>query len=91
MDAKTITELDPMYSQPKQMPDGSWCCIGRFLYTYAIMCGIHECGYAKRYCFESELQARLALIEWNGVGDPPRNWIKEKPGNRLNPNWCRAA
>ena len=33
----------------------------------------------------------IAFATWDGVGDPPGDWIKQKPEDRLNPRWLAAA
>ena len=47
-----------------------------------------ELGYRTRFCYPTRAQAQEALVAWDGQGDPPGAWIKEKgPGvERSNPN-----
>lgn len=56
------------------------------LLTTAILVNIdNEGNYERRYCYERREDAVLAFLEWDGEGDPPGPWIKEKPSERLGP------
>jgi len=61
------------------------------IFTTALVCNIDWTGYSRRYCFETGDEASESLKEWDGVGDPPGMWIKEKPSNRMNPAWIDRA
>ena len=39
-----------------------------------------------RFCYETTAEALAAFMEWDGNGDPPGNWIVQKPEQRYNPN-----
>lgn len=41
--------------------------------------------YSARYCYASSREALAALREWDGLGDPPGPWIKEKKSERYGP------
>lgn len=73
------------YKHVLKMPDGSLCGIGEQIYTTGLFCGLTQYGYSKRYCYELTGDAVDALLSWDGRGDPPGPWIKEKPGDRLGP------
>jgi hypothetical protein len=77
------------YRHLKEFPDGKIAGIGRQLFTTGLFVGLEEFSYQKRYCYENEAQAVVALAIWDGQGDPPGPWIKEKPSDRLNPKWSR--
>lgn len=76
---------DNGYTHIKVMQDDTLCAIQRQLYTVAIVVGIDREGYRRRYCYEREYDAREALVQWDGNGDPSGPWIKEKPSDRLGP------
>lgn len=44
-------------------------------------------GWERRFCYETQVEAIVAGISWDGTGEPEGNWVKEKsPGvDRLNP------
>ena len=66
--------------------------LSKKLFTTGIVYGLDEHGYQGRYCYENAGEAALALAVWNGVGDPPGNWIVnkgERGGDRQNPNRVR--
>jgi hypothetical protein len=67
---------------------GEWCGVQKYMFTYGLTIGIDEFGYFCRYCYESPGEAILALLTWDGEGDPPGNWIKKKGhGEYLNPDY----
>lgn len=64
------------------------CAIFKFMFTVGVVCGIDSTGYRGRWCYGSEVEAVYAITQWDGVGDPPGNWIKDKGegGERSNEN-----
>jgi hypothetical protein len=48
------------------------------MYTTGIVCGIDDTGYEGRWCYASIIAAAVAFDQWDGVGDPPLDWIKYK-------------
>lgn len=88
-DKETILNLG--YSYARQLPDGTWLAVQRMLFTAGLFVDLSETGYRTRFCYEREIDALAALMTWDGRGDPPGPWIKEKPSNRLNPAWLDQA
>ncbi len=80
-----LTQLAEDYQNLKVMPNGIACGIGKMVFTTALYVGLNHCGYERRYCYEEWTAAVAALEAWDGTGDPPGPWIKEKPGDRLGP------
>lgn len=39
------------------------CAIRRFKFTTAMVAGLDEAGYERRYCYEQKEDARVALVE----------------------------
>lgn len=66
------------YFTPRLMPTGEWAAIGRYLFTYGLVVGIDERSYRTRFCYRLRQDAEMALEDWDGTGDPPGKWIKEK-------------
>lgn len=66
------------YACPRQLPTGEWAALHRFLFTTGLVVGITPDAYRTRYCYQSIGAALQALMDWNGEGDPPGDWIKEK-------------
>lgn len=68
------------------VPDRGLCGVQPFLVTSGLVVGMTfdglTYGYTHRYCYESPLEATRALREWDGKGDPPGEWIKEKVSGR---------
>lgn len=72
------------------LPTGEYAGLHRFMFTTGLMVGlVHDEFdlYKTRYCYNGQLEARKALEAWDGQGDPPGNWIKQKPEDRMNPNY----
>lgn len=87
------------YRSPKilQYPDGRrelWA-LSRQVHTTGVACiNLEDGGVAHRYCYESVLEAELALVEYSDPSNPPPgNWVKHKGWHNgryaddLNPNW----
>ncbi len=68
---------------------GRLCVVQSFMVTSGLLVGVRfdEFGYSydARYCFEHSFSAFAALHAWDGTGDPPGPWIKEKVSERLGP------
>ena len=76
--------------------NGEVCGIRDFVVTRAVVVGIDETGYERRYCYEQAAEAQAALDDWKcaaGLDHPPGNWIKLKgrfngePVDMFNPNF----
>lgn len=63
--------------------------VQRFIFTAALLADVRIQGliydYSARYCYEREADALKALVTWDGQGDPPGPWVKEKISERLGP------
>lgn len=57
---------------------GKVCAIKDFMVTTAIVVGLDDCGYQRRYCYEKVTQALMAYVAWDGTGHPPGPWVKVK-------------
>lgn len=66
------------YVFPREVEGRGVCALQRFIFTTGLCYGLNEESYEGRYCFESGMDAKEALGKWDGVGDPPGNWIKHK-------------
>lgn len=66
------------------------CGIRRFNYTTAIVVGLDEVGYERRYCYEHKDDAQAALRAWDGEEHPSGPWMKCKCAgiDLLNPTFC---
>lgn len=73
------------YFNAHQLPTGEWAALLKMIYTVALFVGIDETGWRTRFCYPTAFDAGIALLSWDGQGDPPGPWIKEKPGDRPNP------
>lgn len=66
------------YLHCREIAGHGLCGVARFLFTTGLVLGIEETGYRGRYCYEHRMDAIGALMDWNGIGDPPGPWIKYK-------------
>lgn len=73
------------YHPVRLLPSGEWAGVMDMLFTAALMVGMDDIGYRTRFCYEHRRDAETALTEWDGAGDPPGPWLKEKSSNRLGP------
>lgn len=79
------------YAPFKMLDTREWAGVMNMVYTCGLFVGIKEFGYRTRYCYETRREAEAALEAWNGDGDPPGMWIKQKPEDRLNPAWLERG
>lgn len=67
--------------------NGRVCGLHRMIFTVGLFVGLTRNYREGRYCFPTYRDAELALEEWDGIGDPPGNWIKYKGRTEYsNPN-----
>jgi len=79
------------YLAAERLPDGRVIAVRELIYTHALCVGLDSFGFERRYCYERRADALHALQEWDGSGDPPGPWIKEKPSERLGPGATEDA
>jgi hypothetical protein len=67
------------------------CAVKQFNFTTAVVVGLDEVGYQRRYCFEHLVDAQSALAAWGDGEHPPGPWIKCKGAgiDMLNPDFGR--
>ena len=70
----------------REIPGCGLCGVQRFIYTCGLLVNLTfdgmTYGYKARYCYPSAKDAEQALLAWDGAGDPPGPWIKEKVSER---------
>lgn len=54
------------------------CAVKQFNYTTAVVVGVDDLGYQRRYCYEHRADAQAALAAWDGSKHPSGPWIKCK-------------
>ena len=82
------------YRWAKRLESGETAAVARMLATWGLFVGLDAWGYRTRFCYPDENTVCNALGTWDGRGDPPGPWIKEKginlqlgiPVDRNNPN-----
>lgn len=74
------------YTDLRMLPSGELAGLFRFIFTCGLVVGLNRHSFRTRYCYHTVEEARAALEVWDGCGDAPGNWIKQKPEDRLNPN-----
>ena len=78
------------YVAVKRLSTGEWLGVHRMLYTTGL-CLMSMDSWRTRYCYENFIDCVVDFVGWDGKGDPPGPWIKQKPEDRLNPAWVREA
>jgi hypothetical protein len=79
------------YYRIKPLPGGLWLGLQQMIFTTGLFVIEGELSWRLRFCYERRADAEAALEAWDGQGDPPGPWIKEKGSGRLNPNWLRET
>jgi hypothetical protein len=73
----------------RDVPERGVCGVQRFIYTCGLLTELTfdglEYDYRARYCYPRQRDAVAALMTWDGIGDPPGEWIKEKVSGRRGP------
>jgi hypothetical protein len=89
MDATLISFLESEgYTHIKYINGRGYCGLKRFVFTTGLVVGLDYSGYVGRYCYHSSGDAKTAINNWTGIGDPDDHWIKYKGDgeDRSNPN-----
>lgn len=77
-----LTEFEAL----REIEGRGLCGVQRFIFTCGLLTNLRFVGltnsYDARYCYESRADAVRALATWDGQGDPPGDWIKEKVSGR---------
>lgn len=75
---RTILESNG-YFNLKEIEGRGVCGLLRFMFTVGLCYGLSENEYNGRYCYSNLSDAKEALDNWDGVGDPKDVlWIKHK-------------
>lgn len=78
-DKELIKELEEEhYAHFRQVPNIGLCCLAPYLFTIAVIVNPTRESHAYRYCFQHFPEALTALLQWDGTGDLPGNWMKKK-------------
>jgi len=77
---------DGTYSDVKHFDDDEAAWIARFAFSTAILYGLTLTGHRDRWCYPTAADARRALAEWNGRGEP-LGWHRHPDtGRRIDEN-----
>lgn len=71
------------YTDLKRLDAERWAGIFRFMFTYAIITGRFDdlnC-YSDRWCYSGYDEAKAALLEWDGSGEPD-GWHRHPTSGR---------
>jgi hypothetical protein len=82
---------ESQYLHVREIPGRGICAVAYMVFTVGLLYGIDKYGLQGRFCFGSFNEALQALRTWDGIGDPPGNWIKHKgrAGEYSNPQFVR--
>lgn len=71
---------------PKLLPDGRVAFLHPLMYTVALCVGPLEDGcYDDRWCYHDETSAFVALMLWDGTGEP-YGWHRHPTSGRRRPD-----
>lgn len=74
-----MINLEEEYDNLKEVPNHGLCGNLRLMFTSAVVVGLDQYGYDRRYCYHTMDEAVKALKEWDGLREHPSgNWIKCK-------------
>jgi len=87
-DLKTFLENEGCYFDLKEIKGRGFCGLEIMIFTTRLWYGLTYEGREGGYDYKSLNEAKAALNLWDGISDPPGNWIKHKggKGEYLNPN-----
>lgn len=75
-----------MFLATRAIPGVGVCGVQRFMLTCGLLVRLEFDGmfydYSARYCYPLQRDALRDLEAWDGAGDPPGEWIKEKVSER---------
>lgn len=54
------------------------CAVKQFNFTTAVVVGLDDVGYQRRYCYEHQADAWAALLAWDGRGHPSGPWLSNQ-------------
>lgn len=79
-------EWRDQFMDARAIPGRGLCVVQRFVFTCGLLTGVTLNGlcydYTARYCYPIGSDALRDLREWDGAGDPPGEWVKEKVSGR---------
>ena len=88
-------EIDPLakpkladlgYYCARRLDDGRWIAVSPMVFTTGLFVITPDLlSWTTRFCYERSVDAIAAVEAWDGQGDPPGPWVKQKPEERLNP------
>lgn len=70
--------LRQQYRAVKVLPDGSIAVQADLLFTRAIILGVDQCGYARRFCFEDKARCDHEYEALQSEDDEPTGWIARR-------------
>ena len=66
------------YLHVRKLRTGEMIGLQRLIFTVGLCVGLDRHGYRTRFCYPTMRDALFASLTWDGEGDPPGPWIKEK-------------
>src|SRR5271167_1962001 len=66
------------YYRVKPRAGSGWLGLQQMVLTCGLFVFFDKWGYQSRFCYERRDQAEAAFAAWDGLGDPPGLWVKQK-------------
>src|SRR5262245_24839389 len=79
-------DVTKMYIGIRRLPDGRIIGVHRLLYHWTMHVDIDEIGYADKDCYQTQEQALLAMLTWDGIGEPGYGWHRHLKTGRRRPD-----
>lgn len=73
-----LKDIPSEYFNIKHVPGKGLCGLMRYIFTVGLVYGIDKYDVEGRYCYSGMADAKEALGNWDGTGDPGGPWIKHK-------------
>lgn len=87
--AELLAHWEGEVTDPRMVPGQGLCVLRRFIYTTGLLTHVQidetGCNFRLRYCYPDRRDAVEAIRTWDGQGDPPGQWVKEKTSGRPGP------
>ncbi len=76
--AADLTERESCYIC-RALPDNTVACTFNLMFTRAIILGVSEYGFRRRFCFEDRDLAMQRFLELSSETDEPAGYIARRP------------
>jgi hypothetical protein len=69
------------YLSGREIEAGHWVCVHKMIFTWRLMLCTPD-SVQDFYCYHTYAEALVAFVVWDGVKDPPGEWIRHHATGR---------